>query len=123
MTRLVWMLAALLAAPAALAINMTGFRDAPITRLGKGELKAYRAAVLKALDETPDGATAEWKAEKTKFVGRITPKRSFTDGKRKCRETAIESDAHDRFQRGLYTFCKGEKGDWEFKSPRPAATK
>jgi surface antigen len=111
-----------LAAPAQ-AINMTGFREAPVTRLNKEELKGFRAAVLKTLDETPDGMTVEWRAPKTRFVSRITPQKSFADGKRKCREAVVESDAHDRFQRGLYMFCKTEKGEWEFKSPRPAAKK
>jgi surface antigen len=123
MTRIIVPLVALaLAAPAALALNMSGFRDAPLTRLNKEELKAFRAAVMKTLDETPDGMTVEWKAPKTRFASRITPQKSFADGKRKCRETTVESDAHDRFQRGLYTFCKTEKGEWEFKS-RPAAKK
>jgi surface antigen len=107
-----------LAAPAP-AINMSGFKDAPVTRLSGEELKAFRAAVMKALDDTPDGMSVEWKAPKTRFVSKITPQRSFTEGKLRCRETTVESDAHDRYQRGLYTFCKGAKGDWQFKSVAP----
>jgi len=116
MTRtLLTILALALSAPAA-AINMNVFKDAPITRLTGEEVKAFRATVMKTLDETPDGATVEWRAPKTRFVSKITPQRSFSDGKLKCRDAVIESDAHDRFQRGLYTFCKGAKGDWGFKS-------
>jgi surface antigen len=98
------------------SINMNVFKDAPVTRLTGEEVKAFRATVMKTLDETPDGATVEWRAPKTRFVSKITPQRSFSDGKLKCRDAVIESDAHDRFQRGLYTFCKGAKGDWGFKS-------
>ena len=115
-------LAAALAAPAAQALNMSGFREAPITRLSGQELKAFRAVVMKALDETPDGVTVDWKAPKTRFASKITPQKTFADGKRQCRDATIESDAHDRFQRGLYTFCKGANGEWQFKS-RPAAKK
>jgi len=115
-------LALALAAPA-YAINMSGFREAPVTRLNNAELKAFRAAVIKALDEAPDGTTVEWKADKTRFSSKITPHKSFVDGKRKCREATVESDAHDRYQRGRYTFCKGDKGDWGFKSPHPAPRK
>jgi surface antigen len=107
-----------LAAPAP-AINMSGFKDAPITRLTGDELKAFRAVVMKALDDTPDGMTVEWKAPKTRFVSRITPQKSFSEGKLRCREATVESDAHDRYQRGLYTFCKTAKGDWQFKSLAP----
>jgi surface antigen len=105
-----------LVAPA-FALNMSGFKDAPITRLTGDELKAFRAAVMKTLDEAPEGKTIEWKAPKTPFVSKITPTRSFTDGKRPCREATIESDARDRFQRGLYVFCKAANGEWQFKTP------
>ena len=116
------MLALALAAPAALALNMNGFKEAPLTRLTKDELKAFRAAVMKALDESPDGTTVEWKAEKTRFVSRIMPRSSYTEGKLRCREAVVESDARDRFQRGLYTFCRQANGEWQFKS-RPAPKK
>ena len=99
------------------ALNMSGFRDAPVTRLSADEVKEFRATVMKTLDSGADGTTVEWKAPKTKFVSKITPQKSFADGKSKCREATIESDSHDRFQRGLYTFCKGEQGDWQFKLP------
>ena len=106
---------------AAHAVNMSGFKDAPITRLTGEELKAFRAVVMKSLDETPDGVTVEWKAPKTRFASKITPQRSFTDGKLKCRDATVESDAHDRYQRGLYTFCRTAKGDWQFKIPTGTA--
>jgi len=116
-------LALLAAAGSAWALNMSGFKDAPITRLTGEELKAFRAAVMKALDEAPEGKTIEWKAPKTPFVSKITPTRSFTDGKLPCREATIESDARDRYQRGLYVFCKAANGEWQFKIPgaRPKA--
>lgn len=117
MTRIILPLALIVVVSPALALNMSGFKDAPITRLTGEELKAFRAAVMKTLDETPDGATVEWKAEKTKFTSKITPHKSFTDGKLPCREATIESDARDRFQRGRYVFCKAANGEWQFKTP------
>jgi surface antigen len=99
------------------ALNMSGFKDAPITRLTGEELKAFRAAVMKVLDDGSEGATVEWKAPKTPFTSKITPTKSFTDGKQQCREATIESDARDRFQRGRYTFCKQANGEWQFRIP------
>lgn len=104
----------------AFAVNMSVFKDAPITRLTAEELKEYRIVIMKALDETPDGGSVEWRAPKTQFTGKIAPRKTFDDGKLKCRETMIESDAHDRAARGIYTLCKGAKGDWQFRSPQPA---
>jgi surface antigen len=102
---------------------MNVLKDAPITRLSADEVKEFRSAVIKALDSGAEGTTVEWKAPKTKFVSKITPGKSFEDGKAKCREATIESDSHDRFQRGLYTFCKGEKGNWQFKIPTGSKVK
>jgi len=110
-------MALLIAAGPAWALNMSGFKDAPITRLTGEELKAFRAAVMKVLDDTPDGIMVEWKAPKTTFVSKITPVKSFTAGKQRCREATIESDARDRYQRGLYTFCKQANGEWQFRIP------
>lgn len=107
----------------AFAVNVNVFRDAPITRLSGEELKVFRGFVMKTLDETPNGMTVEWKAPKTRFTSKITPQKSFSDGKLKCREATIESDSHDRYARGLYTFCKGGKGDWQFKIPEGAKRK
>ena len=107
----------LLAAAPAFAINMNGFREAPITRLSEGELKTFRAAVMQVLDQLPDGSSVEWKAPKATFTSKITPARTYTDGKLKCRDAVIESDSRDRYQRGLYSFCKMANGEWQFKLP------
>ena len=117
MIRMIVPLALIFVMSPAGALNMSGFKDAPITRLTGEELKAFRAAVMKALDEAPVGTTVEWKAPKTPFTSKITPTKSFTDGKQQCREATVESDARDRFQRGRYTFCKQANGEWQFKIP------
>jgi len=103
------------------AVNINVFKDAPITRLTGEEVKAFRAEVMKVLDTAADGATVEWRAPKTRFASKITPHSRFADGKFNCREATIESDAHDLYQRGRYTFCKGEKGDWQFRFPAGAS--
>ena len=110
-------LALLVAVGPAWALNMSGFKDAPITRLTGEELKAFRAALMKMLDEVPEGAMVEWKAPKTPFVSKITPGKIFTSGQQQCREATIESDARDLLQRGVYTFCKQANGEWQFKIP------
>jgi surface antigen len=81
------------------------------------ELKAFRAAVMKLLDDGTEGATVEWKAPKSPFTSKITPGKRFVDGKRQCREATIESDARDLLQRGVYTFCKQANGEWQFRIP------
>lgn len=118
-TRYLLLMLAGFSAPA-WALNMNGFRDAPLTRLSADEVRQFRAIIIKTLDTTSDGITVEWKAPKTPFVSKITPVKSFSEGKRKCRDVTIESDARDRFERGSYSLCKAGSGDWGFAKP-PAA--
>ena len=125
MKRVLAVLMASAAAGTAAALNTTGFFDAPITRLSEPELEAFKAYVEKVLDEAPDGKTVQWKAPKTQFVSKITPHKTLTEQGKRCREATIESDSHDRHQRGRYLFCKVSTGAWEFSLPeaRPAARK
>ena len=110
------LLTALLATPS-FAFNMRFLNDAPITRLNEAEVRAFKTFVNKTLDEGADGTTVDWKAPKTVFTSQLTPTRSFTDGDFKCREATIDSRAPDRQERGTYVFCKGAKGEWQFRLP------
>ena len=122
MSRILVALITTVMAGAALALNSSVFFDAPITRLTAPELEEFRTFVEKILSEAPDGKTVEWKAPKTRFVSKITPHNSFTQGGNRCREATIESDSHDRHQRGRYLFCEVKAGTWEFSLPeRPRA--
>jgi surface antigen len=125
MRKILVVIAMSMIASGAFAINASVFLDAPITRLSVEELETFTTFVDKTLDESPDGETVEWKASKTRFWSKLTPGKRFTEGGRKCRELTIESDSHDRYQRGRYQFCKNDAGAWKLASPktRPAARK
>lgn len=115
-TRYILIVLAAMATPA-YALNMSVFKDAPVTRLSAEELKTFGATVLNTLETGADGVTVEWKAPKTPFTSKITPVSTVTEGTRKCRDTTIESEAKDRFQRGTYSFCKSGTGSWQLRSP------
>lgn len=110
------------AAPA-FALNMSVFKDAPLTRLTSEEVTAFSTVIINTLDKGAEGATVEWKAPKTPFTSKITPGKSTADGKRQCREVTIESEAKDRFQRGTYSFCKTANGKWQFAVPDSKSAK
>jgi len=105
-------------ATTAFAINTSVFRDAPITRLSQDELEEFKAFVHRILDDAPDGKTVEWRAPRTRFVSKVTPHNSFTENGNRCRETTVESDSNDRYQRGRYLFCKLGGKSWEFALPK-----
>ena len=113
---------AAMAAPA-FSMNMSVFKDAPVTRLSAEELKTFSSTIQKTLETGADGVTVEWKAPKTPFTSKITPVSTVTEGKRKCRDATIESEAKDRFQRGTDSFCKADTGAWEPRSPSSKTAK
>jgi surface antigen len=113
-------LAAVFFTAPAWALNDSFLKDAPVSRLSEDEFKVFWAFTMETLDTTPDGKTVEWKAAKTAFTSKLTPRKTFTDGGLKCREMTIDSDSGDRQMRGLYGFCKKGK-DWEFKTPSSPA--
>ena len=117
MSRILAGLIAAAAAGAAFAVNISGLRDAPVTRLSEAELEQFKSFVEKSLDEVPDGKTVEWTAPKTQFTSKITPEKSFTDAGRRCRNVTIDSKSRDRQMRGLYMLCKVSNGEWEFRLP------
>ena len=88
-----------------------------VYRSALGPYNAYRAFIMKALDEGAEGKTVEWAATGTKFTGKVTPGKRFQDGKDVCRAAGIDSDSGDRRMRGEYTFCKDDRGGWQFKLP------
>ena len=117
MNRILLGLVAAALAGTAYAVNMSGFMDAPATRLSQPELEQFKAFVEKSLDDVADGKTVEWTAPKTQFTSRITPEKSFTDAGRRCRNVTIDSKSRDRHMRGLYMLCKVSNGEWEFRLP------
>ncbi len=122
MRRIVLAVAMSLFAIGAYAINTSVFLDAPITRLSTEELEAFSAFVDETLEGAPDGKTVEWKAPKTRFLSKLTPGKTFTQSGQKCREMTIESDSHDRFQRGRYVFCKHGSGAWQLSQPKTGSS-
>jgi hypothetical protein len=103
------------------ASNVDFLKYAPISRLTAPELKEFKAAVDKMLDEAPDGQAVQWKAPKSEFNASMTPMKRVTEGKRECRDARFETEARELKASGVYTFCKSSKG-WQIKSP-PAAKK
>ena len=102
--------------------NVDFLKYAPISRLSAAELNEFKAAIDKALDQSPDGQKMEWKAPKADFHSTVTPMKRMTEDKRECRDARIESEARELKASGVYSFCKTAKG-WQFASPTPKKAK
>ena len=103
----------LTAALPAHAINMRFLAETPYAQFSPADKKTMKANVERALDETADGATLDWRNEASGASGSITPQRSFERDGRKCRELRIQNTFRTRRGDGLHTFCQDPAGTWQ----------
>lgn len=96
-----------------MAANMTFLDNSPMSRFNEQDNKMLRAAFQKAMNEGDDGATVEWKNEKTTSGGTITPIESFERKGAKCRKAKVTTEHKLLKGEGLYSFCKSSQGTWK----------
>ena len=97
----------------AMAANMSFLDNTPISRFNDQDNKMLQAAFRKAMDEGDNGATVEWKNEKTTSGGTITPLESFERQGAQCRKARVTTEHKLLKGEGQYNFCKNPKGTWK----------
>lgn len=88
----------------------------PISRFNADDNRLLLAAIDKALTENADGATLEWKSEKTPARGSVTPRRSFEADRMACRDLLITTEYRSRNAQSVHTFCRDAGGAWKLRS-------
>ena len=97
----------------AMAANMGFLDNTPISRFNDQDNKMLQAAFQKAMNESEDGTTVEWKNEKTTSGGTFTPIESFERQGAKCRKAKVTTEHKLLKGEGQYNFCKNSKGAWK----------
>ena len=95
-----------------MAANMSFLDKTPISRFNDQDNKMLQAAFQKAMNDSEDGTTVEWKNEKTNSGGTITPVSTFERKGAKCRKTKVTTEHKLLKGEGEYNFCKNSKGTW-----------
>ena len=103
----------LVACQGAMAANMAFLDNTPISRFNDQDNKMLQAAFQKAMNDSEDGTTVEWKNEKTTSGGTITPIESFERQGAKCRKAKVTTEYKLLRGEGQYNFCKNAKGAWK----------
>lgn len=103
----------LAAALPAHAINMGFLSQTPYAQFSPADKKTMKANVERALEETADGATLDWKNEASGASGSISPQRSLERDGRKCREALVRNTFKTLKGEGIYTFCRDTAGKWQ----------
>jgi len=105
--------ASLTGIPAASAFDVLGIGDMPIRYMTDEDLTVFKAAVIRTLDQSADGVSANWANQNTGAHGTLTPIASFSQQAQKCRKLEVANSAGGRDNRSVFTLCKSPDGDWK----------
>jgi surface antigen len=97
----------------AMAANMGFLSKTPMSRFNDQDNKMLQAAFQKAMNDSADGTTVEWKNDNTTSGGTITPIESFERQGAKCRKTKVTTEHKLLKNEGEYSFCKTSSGAWK----------
>lgn len=113
------LLAAVLLAPAAGAINLHFLEYDPVSKLTDADWKLESQAFLKAVEEMPDGSAATWQNPETGNSGAIVPLERFEGENgmacRKIRETFKSSMYESAY---TVTVCRNADNEWKVTQAR-----
>ena len=109
---------AVLGAPAASAASLGWMKGQAAQFFTDTDWKLLRETLTAALDEASDGEAREWRNDKSKASGRITPLASQTQDDVTCRRVRIESSAAGVENSYRYLFCRRAEGPWGIGMPK-----
>jgi surface antigen len=110
-------IAAVIAPPAALAINEMFAKDAPIARMTPQDVEIATTALRKALDEGRDGEPYRWSNPATSASGTITPLAAASRQGMPCRGVVFTLEAGGRSSRSAWDICRTPQG-WKVAGGR-----
>jgi len=105
---------AALGASGAQAADLLFLKNSPASKFNAADFKLMRANVDKALAGPPEGPALAWKNDKSGASGTVTPDGVDTAAPA-CRKLRIANAYQQMKDEGVYTFCRGNTGQWKLK--------
>jgi surface antigen len=112
------LLSSALAAPVASGASLGWMKGQAAQFFTDTDWKLLDETLNAALDEAPDGEAREWRNDKSRASGRITPLASHTRDDVTCRRVRIESSAAGVESSYRYLFCRRADGPWGIGMPK-----
>jgi surface antigen len=106
------LVAILVSAAPAMAVNLSFIKDAPYGQFTKEDHRIFNAALDNLLDQGVDGETRAWSNPASDASGEITPVKTFERAGATCRTLAIANKAKGLSGSGKYNFCRQKTGKW-----------
>jgi len=112
------LLALLLVAPAATGASLGWMKGQAAQFFTDADWKLLGETLTAALDAAADGEAREWRNDRSRASGRITPLSSHTRDDVTCRRVRIESSAAGVENSYRYLFCRRADGPWRIGLPK-----
>ena len=81
--------------------------------LDKADVLYYQKSMKNSLEYNPSGVTSTWRNPDSGHHGRITPKATYTDHGKNCREFVQEVFVGGKKQQAFGKACRTSDGSWE----------
>jgi surface antigen len=95
------------------AVNTFFMDNMPIARMSSEDIDILLRAVNETLDQAPDGTTRRWDNPDTGAGGLLTPRNSYKDKDRDCRDLEVENHAGGMTNRSVIPACRQPDGTWK----------
>jgi len=98
---------------AALAANLGFLGNAPISQMTEADVDMFYAAVVAALENSPDKARTGWENPDTGASGSLTPLDTFVAASGEpCRHLQVINRAGSLRAQNVFRLCKSADGKW-----------
>ena len=92
-------------------------RRTPVERFNADDYALMKARVREALDAEQDGETLEWRNDKTRASGSVTPVNRLVWEGLNCRRLRIANAVPGNSAQGVFKFCEKPAGRWRLVGP------
>jgi len=99
------------------AAEIAALRRTPVERFNADDYALMKARVNQALKAEKDGETLEWRNDKTRASGSVTPLNRLDWNGMACRRLHIANVVPGNRREGVYKFCEKPPGRWKLVGP------
>ena len=89
-------------------------KDGPIRYFNDDDLALFKQSLDDALEHQPDNEALDWRNEKTRSEGSVTPLNTTEQDGMRCRQVIISNTAKGLSRQSQFTFCRQDDGRWLF---------
>jgi surface antigen len=104
-------------APAQANSNLRAMNNSAFSRFSAADQALMQAQVNKAIAAEAEGEDFEWKSDKSRASGVVTPLARGKFRGMDCRNLRIQNSWGNQRDEGVFRFCQQPSGQWSLTGP------